>query len=49
MRDYGYDVANFTNIDPMFGTLEDFDNLVKEMHELGKNKLNNDKVVRILS
>ena len=28
--DNGYDVANYYDIDPSFGTIEDFDNLVKE-------------------
>jgi alpha-glucosidase len=28
--DFGYDVSDYVNIDPMYGTLKDFDNLVKE-------------------
>jgi len=28
--DFGYDVADYENIDPMYGTLEDFDHLAKE-------------------
>ena len=32
MADFGYDVANYTDIDPMFGTLATFDRLVAEMH-----------------
>ncbi|VVC33505.1 Glycoside hydrolase superfamily,Glycosyl hydrolase, family 13, catalytic domain [Cinara cedri] len=33
MIDMGYDVENFTMIDPIFGTMEDFDELVSEMNK----------------
>ncbi|XP_055913375.1 maltase A2-like [Eupeodes corollae] len=35
MADNGYDISNFTNIDPIFGTLEDFDALLKKAKSIG--------------
>jgi alpha-glucosidase len=32
MADFGYDISNYTNIDQVYGTLEDFDELVREVH-----------------
>src|SRR5438045_1218221 len=32
MADFGYDISNYTDIDPLFGTLEDFSSLIKESH-----------------
>lgn len=35
MADFGYDVADYCGIDPIFGTIEDFDKLLEEMHRRG--------------
>lgn len=35
MADFGYDIADYCAVDPMFGTLEDFDALIAKARELG--------------
>lgn len=34
MRDFGYDVADYCNVDPVFGSLRDLDALIERAHQL---------------
>ncbi|MFQ3210475.1 MAG: alpha-glucosidase, partial [Colwellia sp.] len=35
MKDFGYDISDYREIDPIFGTLADFDQLVIKAHAFG--------------
>jgi alpha-glucosidase len=35
MADFGYDISDYTDIDPLFGTLADFDELIAATHARG--------------
>jgi glycosidase len=35
MADFGYDIADYCNVDPRFGNLADFDQLLQAIHERG--------------
>ncbi|SDL20307.1 alpha-glucosidase [Modicisalibacter muralis] len=35
MKDFGYDISDYRDVDPMFGSLDDFKALLARAHELG--------------
>ncbi|MEM6478906.1 MAG: alpha-amylase family glycosyl hydrolase, partial [Pseudomonadota bacterium] len=35
MKDMGYDVSDYTDIDPLFGDMDDFDAMLARAHALG--------------
>jgi alpha-glucosidase len=35
MVDFGYDISDYCDVDPRFGTLDDFDRLIEDAHSLG--------------
>jgi len=35
MKDFGYDISNYRAVDPLFGRLDDFDQLLEVAHEKG--------------
>jgi alpha-glucosidase len=39
MLDFGYDISDYRDVDPVFGTLEDLDRLVADAHALGMRVL----------
>lgn len=39
MADFGYDISDYTNIDPVYGTLDDFGELLREVHAHGMKLL----------
>jgi len=34
-KDFGYDISDYCDVDPMYGTVDDFRALVNRAHELG--------------
>jgi alpha-glucosidase len=39
LADFGYDVSDYENVDPVFGSLEDFDALARDAHSRGLDLL----------
>ncbi|HWJ30219.1 MAG TPA: alpha-amylase family glycosyl hydrolase, partial [Flavisolibacter sp.] len=35
MKDFGYDISDYTGIHPVFGKMDDFDELISEVHRRG--------------
>ena len=35
MKDFGYDISDFMDVDPIFGTLDDFREMANRAHDLG--------------
>ncbi|MCT8160894.1 DUF3459 domain-containing protein [Pseudoruegeria sp. SHC-113] len=35
MKDFGYDVSNYCDVDPMFGSIQDFDAVIQTAHKHG--------------
>lgn len=46
MNDFGYDISNFTDIAPVFGTLQDIDDLLEEAHKIGL-KVKRNEILRM--
>lgn len=38
MHDFGYDVSDYYSIQPEYGTMEDFEQLLRKAGELSKSK-----------
>jgi len=34
MKDFGYDISDYRDVDPLFGSLDDFDRLIEKAHSL---------------
>lgn len=35
MKDFGYDISDYRQVDPLFGTMDDFNEMIKVTHDLG--------------
>ena len=39
MKDFGYDISDYLEVDPIFGTIEDFREMANRAHDLGEIKV----------
>lgn len=46
MVDFGYDIANYREIDPIFGKMEDFEAVLKRAKELGESAVADFKFIQ---
>jgi alpha-glucosidase len=40
LTDFGYDISDYESIQPEYGTMEDFDELIAKANELGRRTRN---------
>lgn len=36
MKDFGYDISDYTDIEPIFGTVDDLKEFMNKLHDLGR-------------
>lgn len=41
----GYDISDYRKVNPIYGTVADLEDLIKEVHKYGRYKYSNDLVL----
>jgi len=44
MKDFGYDISDYRNVDQVYGTLDDIRSLVSKLHDLGMSNFTEEPV-----